>query len=220
MNVFFTADLHLGHANIIKYAGRPELRSDDLNPDGSWVSEELKEKRAKQMNERLIAKWNSRVKPEDTVYHLGDFCYKGRERGVDGERTKAQEWLARLNGTKVMILGNHDANNSLSRGLDIAFMAAGGLQLCLVHDPSSVSAATSQHLYDVIVCGHVHTAWSTKWVNGSFAVNVGVDMRKYAPVRLDELIGIIMKERQGWFTKKNSTIPGASAPTIGLMGRA
>ena len=60
--IFYTADLHLGHANIIKYCNRPFKDVD-------------------QMNETLIRNWNSRVKPEDTVIHNGDFCFKNTPGG-------------------------------------------------------------------------------------------------------------------------------------------
>ena len=63
---WFTADLHLGHFNIIKYTGRPF-------------------KSLKEMNETLIRNWNARVKPEDTVFNVGDFCFKNTKGGKKGE---------------------------------------------------------------------------------------------------------------------------------------
>ena len=52
------------------------------------------------MNEVLIQKWNSKVKPEDTVYHLGDFAF-----GYTEDQLKI---LRRLNGSISFILGSHD----------------------------------------------------------------------------------------------------------------
>ena len=54
MSIFLTSDTHFNNDNIIKYCNRPFFNHKD-------------------MNEALIANWNSVVKPEDTVYHLGDF---------------------------------------------------------------------------------------------------------------------------------------------------
>lgn len=203
-NIFFTGDLHMGHGNICKYARRPQLRDGDLDSLGNWVSNEIKDKRAQQMNEFLIAKWNSRVQPGDTVYHLGDFCCKGNERGVAGVRTKAVEWQSRLNGTIVHILGNHDANNGLARGLDRAVITAGGMSMLLLHNPAHITFHDCR-MYDAVLCGHVHAAWKeTEILRDSWdtsdpgkilAVNVGVDARKYAPVKLDEVIGIITRKR-------------------------
>lgn len=53
------------------------------------------------MNEALIANWNATVAPDDTVYHLGDF-------GL-GDKATWKPILERLNGYKVLIVGNHEA---------------------------------------------------------------------------------------------------------------
>jgi calcineurin-like phosphoesterase family protein len=82
MNVWFTADTHLGHFNVVKYCSRP------------WNTVE-------EMNDGLIERWNSKVKPGDTVYHLGDFCLTKRVDLIDG-------WLSKLNGTIRLVKGNHD----------------------------------------------------------------------------------------------------------------
>jgi calcineurin-like phosphoesterase family protein len=74
--LFFTADTHFGHANIIKYCQRPF----------SSVEE---------MNETLIANWNRVVAAEDTVYHLGDVAL--------GD---AKPVLDRLKGKIVLIVGS------------------------------------------------------------------------------------------------------------------
>ena len=53
MTLWFTADLHFGHANIINYSGRPYA---DVAV----------------MNRALIDRWNAAVHPDDTVWVLGD----------------------------------------------------------------------------------------------------------------------------------------------------
>jgi calcineurin-like phosphoesterase family protein len=50
------------------------------------------------MDEAMIERWNERVRPNDKVYHLGDVVIN----------RKALATLARLNGDKVLIRGNHD----------------------------------------------------------------------------------------------------------------
>jgi calcineurin-like phosphoesterase family protein len=76
--IFFTADLHIHHANIIKYANRPFSSVDE-------------------MDEVLIENWNKIVSFKDTVYFLGDFCF--------GD---AKELINKLNGRIEFIHGNHD----------------------------------------------------------------------------------------------------------------
>ena len=55
--VYFIADMHLGHDNIIRLCGRPFKYVED-------------------MDAAIINNWNSRVKDEDTVYILGDIAFK------------------------------------------------------------------------------------------------------------------------------------------------
>lgn len=52
------------------------------------------------MNEYMIEKWNAKVRKNDEVVILGDFCW--------GKAEQANELLERLNGQLYMIRGNHD----------------------------------------------------------------------------------------------------------------
>ena len=79
--IFFTADTHFGHANIIKYCDRPF-------------------KTVEEMNEEIIMRWNQVVTPKDSVYHLGDFCFGDPEK-----------YMERLNGTLFLIRGSHDKHS-------------------------------------------------------------------------------------------------------------
>ena len=71
--IFFQSDTHYWHTNIISYSNRPF-------------------KDVEEMNEALVANWNSVVRPEDTVYFLGDFSmafrsveiYSSRLMGTSG----------------------------------------------------------------------------------------------------------------------------------------
>lgn len=78
---WFTSDFHFGHRNVIQYCNRP------------FASVE-------EMNEKLVQIWNAQVAPTDTVYFLGDFSLNPRY---------SKEFTNRLNGTKILIHGNHDA---------------------------------------------------------------------------------------------------------------
>ena len=85
-NTFFISDLHFGHDAVIRYSDRPF-------------------KSLEEMEEKYIKRWNVRVKPEDRVLVVGDFllgCGKPRLREI----------LAQLNGTKILIRGNHDLSNA------------------------------------------------------------------------------------------------------------
>lgn len=81
MNVFYTSDTHFGHKNIIDFCKRP---FQDVS----------------HMNEILIKNWNETVSPDDTVFHLGDVAL--------GPWVEWDSILSRLNGYKILIVGNHD----------------------------------------------------------------------------------------------------------------
>ena len=57
MKYYFSSDYHLGHFNIIRYCNRPF-------------------KSLEQMNETIIRNHNERIKKEDILFHIGDFCFK------------------------------------------------------------------------------------------------------------------------------------------------
>ena len=83
MTLFFTADLHIGHANILKYC--PETRP-FANVD--------------EMNATIAKNWNAVVKGGDTVYLVGDVMFGAFDAGM--------EVLNALNGRIHLIVGNHD----------------------------------------------------------------------------------------------------------------
>lgn len=77
--IYFTADQHFGHINIIKYCDRPFKHVDE-------------------MNDKIIANHNKVVHDKDVVYHLGDFTME----------RDAEKYIRRLNGTHKFIRGSHD----------------------------------------------------------------------------------------------------------------
>lgn len=172
MQAFFTADMHLGHGNIIKYAGRPFKDADH-------------------MNKSLITNWNMRVKPEDVIYHLGDFCCKGNERGVPGNRNKAESWEKELNGRIIHIKGNHDTNNSVKNALEFAVIQFGNYIWFMSHrPPRQLDYEIPSHI-DIFLCGHVHEKWHVTEYEGKPVINVGIDVNRYMPLKKQELIKII-----------------------------
>ena len=85
MNTWYIADTHLNHFNIIEYCNRPFTD-------------------VEQMNETIIKRWNSVVKKDDIVWHLGDFALGSKEciTGI----------VSQLNGKIKLIRGNHDTHNN------------------------------------------------------------------------------------------------------------
>lgn len=163
-NYWFTSDTHFFHENIIQYCGRPFSC-------------------AEHMNEVLVDNWNSVVKPNDLVYHLGDVWM-----GASEHRDRAELW-ARLNGSKRLIVGNHD---------DIKYMASGGFfqkiqmwrvwndrPLLFTHVPIHESSIQERILDKggVNVHGHIHTHASP---DGPYKC-ICVEQTNYTPINLEEL---------------------------------
>lgn len=162
--IFFTSDLHFGHENIIKLTKRPF-------------------KDVQEMDETLIKNWNAVVSPADTVYVLGDFAYRLRKR--------LHDYTSALNGTRHLILGNHDRLprveyernfHSVQSYLELDI---GKNFIVLFHYPIlswNRRARGSWHLY-----GHVHTAGQMPPIADQRTCNVSTDVHNFTPVSYDTL---------------------------------
>ena len=83
---FFISDLHFGHENVLKF----EIKNARLlRPEFHSIEE---------MDMKIIENWNSVVGPSDKVYVLGDVCFN----------KKKMRYFSIMNGTKILIRGNHD----------------------------------------------------------------------------------------------------------------
>jgi calcineurin-like phosphoesterase family protein len=81
-NTWFTADFHLGHANISRYCNRPFATVEE-------------------MDQAIVERLNASVKRDDVLYFLGDFCMGGRQRIFAYRR--------RIHCKKIFAVpGNHD----------------------------------------------------------------------------------------------------------------
>jgi calcineurin-like phosphoesterase family protein len=167
MRTWFISDTHFGHANIIKYTGRPFI---DVY----------------EMNGVLIKNWNSRVKPEDIVYIVGDFCFKTGALTGNGMPLKFEEWLSKLNGTKIFIEGNHDGNNTVKTKIQSMVIKLGGKRINLVHDPMHANFS-----YELHFTGHVHNNWEIKRLRSgeqfTDCINLSVEVWNYRPVSWEEI---------------------------------
>lgn len=83
---FLVSDTHFGHAGVCRFT-----EADGVTKIRPWTDPD-------EMDEEMIRRWNDRVRPSDKVYHLGDVVIN----------RKSLSTLARLNGDKVLIRGNHD----------------------------------------------------------------------------------------------------------------
>jgi 3-oxoacid CoA-transferase subunit A len=167
--IFYTSDLHFGHENIIRHCDRPFSNVEE-------------------MNRALIDNWNARVRSIDQVYIAGDFSYRSQQ-PVAG-------YLEQLNGTKHLIVGNHDVSWMKSVNLGKYFASVekmgeatdSGRRVVLCHYPMMAWPGRGSYL----VHGHIHNRRNADYwpllCTMPQALNAGVDVNGYMPVTLDELI--------------------------------
>ena len=166
--IFFTSDLHFNHANIIKFCNRP------------YKSAEI-------MNQALITNINSRCKAEDTLYHIGDFAFKG---GRQGGNLSPADFENQINCKVIHILGNHDNNNHLRNSMYYGEIRFANRRWCLQHIPpeeTEVRTFPTDCDNEVYLCGHVHEKWKSKFIKDKLVINVGCDQWKYYPVSQQEI---------------------------------
>lgn len=82
--VLVTSDHHFGHKNILRFE---PIRATIMENSG-WLGNH---------DDFMIDDWNKNVGPDDLVIHLGDLAFKGLD-----------EFIYKLNGTILLVLGNHD----------------------------------------------------------------------------------------------------------------
>ena len=201
-NIYFTADWHSFHDNILHYCNRPFK-----NTDG--------------MHKKIVTEFNKKVNKNDITYFLGDMGFYGFE--------NLKELINSLNGIKILVLGNHDKwgvtsyyNCGFSAVVCDATIKVGKRQVYLNHIPRRAPIEffrlckvyvremkrrkrTWRQVFGRIknewkrykranknwtFCGHVHTAWKVRGKN----INVGVDQWDFKPVGIRELISIMDKE--------------------------
>jgi calcineurin-like phosphoesterase family protein len=171
MRRFVISDTHFAHTNIIKYCDRPFSS-------------------AEEMDETMIANWNSVVTPDDFVYHLGDFAF-GR-----GSKELIEPYARRLNGRIILIRGNHDRETNGWYERKGFWSVYGGE---FFHYPMDDKVLLSHRPYPtklpyINIYGHIHNLFEITSPNYKC---VCVEKLNYTPIDLDELIKEIKHGIQG-----------------------
>ncbi len=155
-------------------------------------------KNVAEMDAALIRNFNQMVGHDDETYFLGDMCFHKASVGIP--------LLRRLNGTKYLVLGNHDKwSYAQYRGAGFAAVASSigikyrGHPITLSHYPFWPKDATAQPAHALryedhrpidkgqwLLCGHVHALWK-RWGR---QINVGVDVWNYRPVTGNQIASI------------------------------
>jgi len=158
--VFVTSDLHLDHANIIKYCKRPFLNTVD-------------------MNKTLVQNWNNVISHKDTVYFLGDLAY-----GRGGQST--DYWIKQLNGNIVFIIGNHDVSNKI-KFYDNFILEYANQRFFLTHRPEDIPPSWND--WAICGHTHNNNTQEYPFMDKKHKrMNVSVELTKYKPVDMEDVI--------------------------------
>ena len=161
MTVYFTSDQHFGHAAARGFYGRPFASTAD-------------------MDDQMIAHWNSVVSPIDELWHLGDFA-------VRQPPERISDLLERLHGHKHLVAGNNDSSavRESSGWLsvqDYAEVNIDNVRLVLCHYPFRSWRDMAKGAINL----HGHSHGRLKRMPRQF--DVGVNAWGFRPVTLDELL--------------------------------
>lgn len=185
--IWMTSDLHFGHVNILKYTPQ---RAEYLGIPAP-VGETPNKDEVTEMNEAIVRLWNRQVSPVDIVWVLGDVAM--------GRVDETIEYVRRLNGQKMLVMGNHDRPHPIMHKSDekTAYWRAryeevgfeivdnevvthvDGVPAMLCHFPYEGDHSEEERYGNYrppdaglpLVHGHVHDLWQT---NGR-QYNVGID---------------------------------------------
>ena len=149
---FYTSDLHFFHKNIVNITNRGLVSS--IEDHTEW----------------LISIWNQQVKSNDTVYVLGDVSFAGYN--------TTAAILKKLNGTVIVIKGNHDdkrdlerlvENNIIDSWFDYKEIKLKETKVCMMHFP--IACWNQQGRGSIHLHGHSHGSY-----NGEGKIlDVGID---------------------------------------------
>jgi len=180
-NTWFIADTHNGDEPMCRYESSPGVK---LRP---WST-------IQEMDEGLLERWNSVVKPEDRVYVLGDV---GRKASLP--------FFDRAHGVKNLVDGNHD---DLETKVYLrhfkwvrAFRVLPEFGFFLTHIPVHPDCLNPK--WGVNVHGHTHANGIR---NDPRYVCVSVEQIDFTPIHADELMARIARRKETMPTPASSAM--------------
>jgi calcineurin-like phosphoesterase family protein len=163
--IYLVADLHFGHKNIIEYENRPF-------------------KDIFSMDKEISSNWNAVVSNKDKIFVLGDVSFHGKER--------TKNIISKLNGHKILVMGNHDRGRSINWWYDIGFNEVYKYPILikdffmLSHEPPHYIPQNTPYFY---LYGHVHSSEMYKTITKTSACT-SIERWDYKPVNLEKILDL------------------------------
>jgi calcineurin-like phosphoesterase family protein len=164
MTDFFISDLHLFHKNVLKYDKAPFATIEE-------------------MHSALKERWNAVVKPNDSVYVIGDIAFHK-------DADEVAEFLDSLNGEKHLIFGNHD--KKIDKAILDCFkskqyyleLRRGDDSIILFHYPIWEWNKAHRGAYHL----HGHCHGHSGFTRDGRIMDVGAVCLNYTPISLEDVI--------------------------------
>lgn len=225
---WFTSDLHIGHANISRFCGRPFLEEGYVDGEATLVPD------IHRMNVTICQAINNLVSAEDELWVLGDAVMGHFDRTVHIRRHLTA-------GRVILVPGNHDKCHPMHKkhdefrqryeeaGWEVAeptleLVLSDGTGVQVSHFPYSLSpqesrarqgATTATDRFAAwrpaddgrwLLCGHVHDAWRQR----DRQINVGIDAWGGRPLSESEVVALIAqgpesRDRLPWLPREAPT---------------
>lgn len=197
--VWFTSDLHIGHALVA------EERANRANIAVPLAPTERSEHCIRWHDRTLAENWDAVIQPHDQVWVLGDLSA-----GSSGAQRNALKWIEERPGEKHLVSGNHDRVHPMYRDAHkwqahylgifqsvqpFARRRVGGHTALLSHLPYRGDHTTEQRYNQYrlrdegewLLHGHTHSRASFLPHVHQRQLHVGVDAWQMAPVNIDVL---------------------------------
>lgn len=161
-DVWFTSDTHYFHKLAVQFRGMGSVE---------------------EMNQLLISNWNSVIKPNDMVFHLGDVSF--------GSNAETENVLDKLLGLITLVRGNHD------RGLSAKAKA----RFVNIVDMHEIDVEEGGQKTRMVLCHYAMRVWN-KHHYGSWQLHghshgnlppigrqmdVGVDTNEFKPYSFEQI---------------------------------
>lgn len=192
-NVWFIADAHLKHRNILKHQ-KQRIEKMGLKDENDIEGHD----------KYIIDMWNRLVQKHDIVYIVGDFVISNKE--------ETKKVLEKLNGKKYLILGNHDSSSR--KGLENYFEWIGemkevsfkknlypfltyDLYCFMCHYP--MKSWNNKAKGALMIYGHTHCNSNSEMKGNDLELNVGLDnpMCNYQLFSLEQVNDFYMQKLNG-----------------------
>ena len=188
MAIYFIADTHFSHGNIIRYCNRPFSSGQE-------------------MDETIYANWTALVQPKDKVYHLGDVAF-----GSEAMVARTVERIKKLPGVKYLLPGNHDGRypelvaSAFAEVLPPLYELSAqsgreGVRIVLCHYP----LLTWNRAFHGALHFHGHVHGRIPYTNRR--IDVGVDAWGFAPARLENVIARLKSAPEGINPEQGEEVP-------------